>query len=86
MKTFDEISVLVRQWHSGGCVGNLTIFKAPRTDMMDAVGEQVIKLREMDQEARDAVSRVFDLFESERVELYRDKDGYPDRVKIIRRF
>jgi hypothetical protein len=86
MKTLEQLFVEVRQWHNNDCVGNLTIFRAPRSEMVDVVGEQVIKLREMDQEAHDAVCKVFDLFDSERVELFRDKEGYPDRIKIIRRF
>lgn len=85
MKSLQEVHKDIADWHADDCVGNLTIFKAPRSDKMDIICEQVIKLREMDRETQNAVRVLFDLVDSERVELFRDKNGYPDRIKVIRR-
>ena len=86
MKTLEQGLESIRSWYRDECVGNLVIFRAPRSQNIDIVGEQTVKLREMDKETQAAVWKVFDLFDSERVELFRDKDGRPDRVKVIRRF
>lgn len=85
MKSIDEAVKDIVEWNEDGCVGNLILFSAPRSQNVDIIAEQTIKLREMDRETRDAIHNVFDLLDSERIELFRDKDGYPDRAKVIRR-
>ena len=86
MKTLEQILDSVRRWHADDCVGNVTLFRAPRSQNMDMIGEQTIKLREMDEEVKTAVRKVFSLLDAEKIEMFRDKDGYPDRVKVMRRF
>lgn len=86
MKTLEKTVSAINDWFNDGCVGSLTLFRAPKSRMLDMIGEQTIKLREMDEETRDAVFKLFDLLDSEKIELFRDKDGYPDRVRVIRRF
>lgn len=86
MKTLDKTVSAIREWFDEGCVGNLVVFRAPKSQMLDMIGEQTIKLREMDDQTREAVFTVFDLLDSEKIELFRDKDGRPDRVRVIRRF
>lgn len=86
MKTLEQGLESIRNWYRDECVGNLVIFRAPRSQNVDIVGEQTIKLRELDKETQDAVWKVFDLLDSERMEFYRDRDGRPDRVKVTKRY
>jgi len=86
MKTLENALELISNWHNEGCVGNLTVFHAPRSQNVDIIGEQTIKMRELDKEVRDLIHRLFSLLDSEKIELFRDKDGYPDRVKVIKRY
>ena len=86
MKTLEEATKIIHGWHKDGCVGNLMIFRAPRSRNVDVVGEQTIKLRELDQETQGTIRKLFSLLDSEKIELFRDSDGYPDRAKIIRRY
>lgn len=86
MKTLSQLFSTIQTWYDDDCVGNIVVFRAPRSQNVDVVGEQTIKLREMDKETRETVWRVFDLLDAERIELYKDKDGRPDRVKVVRRF
>ena len=85
MKNIRELHEEIDGWYSDGAVGNLTVFRAPRSRSVDVICEEVIKLREMDRETQAAVNKVFDLFQSEKVEMFLDKNGYPDRVKVVRR-
>lgn len=84
-KTIDEQIEDLRDWFDDGCVGNMTIFRSPRAKHVDSIIEETIKLGEMDTPTRALVEQVFELFDTERMEFFRDKDGYPDRVKIVRR-
>ena len=86
MKTLDAALKLISSWYSEGCVGNLVVFKAPRSQNVDIVGEQTIKLRELDRETQEVVRKLFDLVDSEKIELFRDKDGLPDRIRVVRRY
>ena len=86
MKTLDNTLKLISRWHSEGCVGNLVIFRAPRSQNVDVVGEQTIKLRELDRETQETVHKLFSLVDSEKIELFRDKDGLPDRIRVVRRY
>jgi len=86
VKTLTQLFSTIQEWYDDDCVGNIIVFRAPRSQNVDIVGEQTIKLREMDKETRETVWLVFDLLDAERIELYKDKDGRPDRVKVVRRF
>jgi hypothetical protein len=85
MMTRDEAIACLAQWFDDNCVGNITFFRSPRANHADAVVEETIKLREFSRPDREAVEAVFDAFESEKMEFYRDREGYPDRIKVIRR-
>lgn len=73
------------QWFDDGCIGNVFYFRAPRASRVDSVIEETVKLKEFDAETRSAVEQVFDLLDAEKMEFFRGKDGYPDRVKFTRR-
>ncbi len=81
----DDALAEVRRWYDEGSVGNLVIFRAPKSDYVDMIAESTVKLFEMDNETKESVRRTFDLLDSEKVEMFRDRDGYADRVKVIRR-
>ena len=85
MKTLDEMIREIEDWFDDGGVGNILIFRSPHANHVDRVYEETIKLHEMDTPTRALVEQVFELFDSERMEFFRDKQGYPDRVKITRR-
>ena len=85
MMTRDEGVKALTDWFDDGCVGNITFFRSPFNRSMDAVIEETIKLREMDNDTEDVVRSVFHRLDSEKVTLYKDKHGQPDRVKVIRR-
>jgi hypothetical protein len=85
MKTIDEQLDEVREWHDSGATGNVIIFRSPHATKVDAIYEETIKMHELDTPTRALVEQVFELFDSERMEFFRDKNGYPDRVKIVRR-
>jgi len=74
----------VIKWLEGPRVGNMKIFHPPAANMYDYFIEETIKLHEMNDEQRAAVCAVFDLFEARRVEMFSDKTGKPDRIKITR--
>ena len=86
MMTIEAAHAELQAWYDDECVGNLKIFRAPRSGYVDMIGEQTIKLKEMDHETRDNVHGVFDNLDSEHVELFKDKHGNPDRAKIVRRY
>ena len=86
MMTIDDAVATIRKWYADESVGNLVIFRAPRSDYVDIIGESTVKLFEMDEETKESVRKTFELLDSEKIELFRDKNGYPDRAKVIRRF
>jgi hypothetical protein len=73
------------QWFDDGCIGNVFYFRSPRAAHVDSVVEETVKLKEFDMATRDAVERVFDLLDAEKMEFFRNRDGNPDRVKFTRR-
>lgn len=86
MMTIEKCHEELQRWYDGNCVGNLVIFRAPKSDYVDMIGESTVKLFEMDEETKESVRKTFDLLDSEKIELFRDRNGYPDRAKVIRRF
>ena len=86
MMNIDRAHKELQDWFDDGCVGSLKIFRAPRSDYVDMIGEQTIKLKEMTRGTRENVFAVFNELDSEHVELFKDKHGNPDRAKIVRRY
>lgn len=86
MMKIEDAHKELQDWYDDGCVGNLKIFRAPRSDYVDMIGEQTIKLKEMTREERQHIFYVFNSLDSEHVELFKDKHGNPDRAKIVRRY
>lgn len=84
-KTIDQQIKELQEWYDEGSVGSIVIFRSPRANYVDSIVEETIKLHELDSSARALIESVFELFDTERMEFFRDKDGYPDRVKIVRR-
>jgi len=87
MKTRQEAHAALDKWIDDDIVGNLIYFRAPHSDVVDCVTEQTIKVREMGSKARDAFIALVDQFpDATRGEFYKNKDGNPDRIKIVRPF
>lgn len=86
MKTKEELHAIVEHWWDMGIVGTLRIFRAPGAEVADCVLEEVIKTREMEPHVRVAFECLMDELGAERGEIFRNKNGEPDRVKIARRF
>jgi len=85
MKTLESFFKEVEQWFADGGVGNLVVFRSPRSQFVDCIYEETIKLFELDRDARALVEAVFEFFDAEKMEFYRNSDGDPDRVKVTRR-
>jgi hypothetical protein len=83
--TIDEALGKIRNWYDDDMVGNLIVFRAPRSQNVDVIAEETIKLFEMDREAQELVRKLFSLFGSDKLEVAPDKNGYPDRIKVVRR-
>jgi hypothetical protein len=83
--TRDEAVRCFCNWFDDGCVGNIMFYRSPRANNVDCVVEETIKLREFEAAERGDVERVFNVLQAERIELYRNGTGEPDRVKVIRR-
>ena len=86
MKTRDEAHATLDKWFDSGCVGNLIFYRAPRAHMVDAIVEQVVKAREMEAEVRRHFERFMELMDVEKGEVFRDREGRPDRVKLVRSY
>ncbi|MBU1778019.1 MAG: hypothetical protein KJ899_15445 [Gammaproteobacteria bacterium] len=84
MKSCDEMVKELIEWFEDG-VGNVTIFRAPRAQHVDCVYEETIKLFELDREIRGLVEAVFEVFDADKMEFFRNGNGDPDRVRITRR-
>jgi hypothetical protein len=85
MLTKEEALEEFEEWIDSDDVGNVIWFKSPRAKHVDRVYEQVIKMREFDTPTRALIEQVFELLDSERMEFFRDGQGYADRVKVTRR-
>ena len=86
MKTEKECLDVLREWFSDGLVGNIIFYRSPHSDGAEAIIEQVVKVREMKPTTRAAFGMLMDDLGVERGEVFRDKDGNPDRIKLTRRF
>jgi len=86
MKTRDECVDALTKWWVNDTVGNIIFYRAPGARYGDAILEQVIKAREMEPHIRAAFEMLMDELGIERAEMFRDKDGKPDRIKVTRKF
>lgn len=86
MKSRDEVSRLFEKWWVTDTVGNFIVYRAPGARYGDVILEQVVKAREMEPSIRAAFEMLMDELQIERAEMFRDKDGRPDRIKITRRY
>jgi hypothetical protein len=86
MKTKQEVHDVVDKWWDEGIVGTLMIYRAPGSSVADCILEEVVKAREMEAHVQVAFECLMDGLGAERGEIFRDKNGEPDRVKITRRY
>jgi hypothetical protein len=84
MKTRDEAHATLDKWFESGCVGNLIFYRAPKAQHVDAIVEQVVKTFEMDDASRDAFVTFMRLMGVQKGEVHCDRDGNPDRIKLVR--
>lgn len=86
MKTKANAAAEFQRWIDSGRIGNLIVYHPPGSDMCDFIEEVVIKVREMPPDVAASFLTFMDALNIERGEVFRDKDGRPDRVKLTRRF
>jgi len=86
MKSKEEILELVNKWWVTDTVGNIIAYRSPGAAYGDVILEQVVKGREMKPEVRAAFEYVMDELQIERGEMFRNKNGEPDRIKITRSY
>lgn len=86
MKSEEECVVVLRKWFDEDITGNIIFYHSPHSGGAEAIIEQVIKVREMEPTTRAAFGMLMDDLGVERGEVFRDKDGNPDRIKLTRRF
>ena len=84
MKPLGEIIEDLRLWAEKETVGNITFYHPPALKSYGAYIEQTIKAREMAPEVREAFEFLMDSLGALKGEFHRDKDGRPDRVKIVK--
>jgi hypothetical protein len=86
LKTKAEAHDVFDEWLESGMCGNVIFYHAPKSDGVEAIIEQVVKVREMKPTTRAAFRLFMDDLMVERGEVVRDKDGNPDRIKLTRRY
>lgn len=85
-KSLEEAIEALQRWYEEGMVGNITFFRAPRAEKVGCVVEQTVKYHEMPQSVRRAFGAFCNAINVDRGEFWRDRDGKPDRVKIVGEF
>lgn len=83
LKTGELLDVISR-WIDDGAVGNFVIYHPPLLSRFGCYLEQTIKAREMNDETREALETLIRNLGADRGEFFCDKEGKPDRVKIVR--
>jgi len=86
MKTFDDAMQDMADWAENNIVGRFTVYHPPGKRQYGCYLEQTIKAREMEPDVREAFEFLMDSLKAEKGEFFRDKDGRPDRVTIIRQY
>lgn len=84
MRMISEMIDVLEKWVGEESVGNLVIYHPPKVSRFGAYIEQTIKARELNDETLDALKTLIKNLGADRGEFYCDKDGNPDRVKIVR--
>jgi len=84
MKPMGEAPGILEDFLRSNRSGNIMFFSPPRSDVFDCFVEETVKLHEMADDERAACLAVFDAFSAQRVEMFRDKQGNPDRIKVTR--
>ena len=84
MKTLEQAKQCLEDWFNEGAVGNMIFYHSPGSEFVDVLVERVVKCREMPVPTADAFCEFMDDLGMERGEVYRGKDGRPDRVKMTR--
>jgi hypothetical protein len=86
MKTFDDVMQDMADWAENNIVGRFTVYHPPGKRQYGCYLEQTIKAREMEPEVKAAFEFLMDALGAEKGEFFRDKEGRPDRVTIIRQY
>ena len=84
LKNLSETIEELQTWADEGTVGNITFYHPPGMKSYGAYIEQTIKAREMEPEIRMHFEQLMDGLGALKGEFHRDKDGRPDRVKIVK--
>ena len=86
MKSLEEMHEALQKWFVTNTVGNVIFYRSPGSKFGDVILEQVVKGREMKPEVQAAFEFLMDELKIERGEMFRNKQGEPDRIKITRRY
>lgn len=86
MRDFDGVLNAIAEWAEDDIIGRITVYHPPGKKQYGCYLEQTIKAREMEPKVRAAFEFLMDSLGAEKGEFFRDKDGRPDRVTIIRQF
>jgi len=84
MKPMSEALGILEDFLKSNRSGNIMFFKPPGSNVFDCFVEETVKLHEMSEEERSDCIAVFDDFSAQRVEMFRNKQGNPDRIKVTR--
>jgi len=84
MKTLEQAKKCLEEWFNEGAVGNIIFYHSPGSKFIDVIMERVVKCREMPPHINSAFCEFMDEMQIERGEVFRGKDGKPDRIKITR--
>lgn len=84
MRMISEMIDVLEKWVAEDSVGNLVLYHPPKVSKFGAYIEQTIKARELNDETIAALNTLVKNLGADRGEFFCDKDGNPDRVKIVR--
>ena len=84
MKTLEQAKKCLEDWFNDGAVGNIIFYHSPGSGFVEVLVERVVKCREMDGVVKRAFEMFMDELGVERGEVFRNKEGKPDRIKVTR--
>ena len=84
MRPLGETIEALREWAEAGAVGNIVFYHPPGLKSYGCYIERTIKAREMEPHVREAFETLMNELGALKGEFHRDKDGRPDRVKIVK--
>ena len=82
--TIDEAHRALDAWFHENQVGNLIFTRGPGHGHVLAAKQRTIKTREMPDDVRAMVELAFERLECDKAEMFSDRDGGLDRVKVMR--